>query len=156
MRQTSDLGSWYRIRQDVRHSIRAGSRFTDAYYRYWDNSYNDFNYSYVNVATDKYKYSTFAYDRLGIGNSSHGEPLNEIQSFLEVAALAELTMKLRNGTVEGISQKFDKIIHVGYEIPFKFFNKSSKNGWQRNMQKLISAQALFWFCANIRTRQHVS
>ena len=81
--------------------------------RYWDTAYNSFNYSYVNVATDKYSYCTFTYDRLGIGNSSHGEPLNEIQSFLEVAALKELTTKLRDGTVAGLSQKFDKVIHVG-------------------------------------------
>ncbi|KAL6719557.1 hypothetical protein ACLMJK_003799 [Lecanora helva] len=83
---------------------------------YWDNSYHDFNYSYVNVATDEYKYCTFAFDRLGIGNSSHGEPLNEIQSFLEVSALAELTNMLRNGTVPGISDRFSKIIHVGHSF----------------------------------------
>ena len=80
---------------------------------YWDNSYNNFNYSYVNVATDGYKHCTFAYDRLGIGNSSHGEPLNEIQATLEVAALAELTTMLRNGKVPGISQSFSKVTHVG-------------------------------------------
>lgn len=81
--------------------------------RYWDSSYNDFNYSYVNVATDTFKYCTLSYDRLGIGNSSHGEPLNEIQSFLEVAALAELTMMLRNGTFPGVNQAFEKVTHVG-------------------------------------------
>lgn len=81
--------------------------------RYWDLSYNNFNYSYVDVATDVYKYSTLAYDRLGIGNSSHGEPLDEIQSFLEIAALAELTMMLRNGTFPGVKQAFSKVTHVG-------------------------------------------
>ena len=86
---------------------------TDTCYRYWDTSYNNFNYSYVNVATDKYGYYTFAYDRLGIGNSSHGEPLNEIQATLEVAALAELTMKLRNGGIPEIQQTFSKVTHVG-------------------------------------------
>ncbi|KAH7409126.1 hypothetical protein BKA64DRAFT_388116 [Cadophora sp. MPI-SDFR-AT-0126] len=55
---------------------------------YWDLPYNDYNYSYLNVATDKYKYCTSSFDRLGIGNSSHGEPLNEIQAFLEIAATA--------------------------------------------------------------------
>ena len=81
--------------------------------RYWDLSYNDFNYSYVDVATDTYKSCTLAYDRLGIGNSSHGEPLDEIQSFLEIAALAELTLMLRNGTFPGVDQTFSKITHVG-------------------------------------------
>ena len=80
---------------------------------YWDLSYNNFNYSYVDVATDTYKYCTLSYDRLGIGNSSHGEPLNEIQAFLEIAALAELTMMLRNGTFPGVNQTFGKITHVG-------------------------------------------
>ena len=81
--------------------------------RYWDLSYNNFNYSYVDFATDKAKYCTLSYDRLGIGNSSHGEVLNEIQAALEVAALAELTMMLRKGTFPGITQTFDKITHVG-------------------------------------------
>lgn len=83
---------------------------------YWDLSYNNFNYSYVDVATDKYGYCTLAYDRLGIGNSSHGEPLNEIQITLEVAALAELTMMLRKGTFPGVKQTFDKITHVGHSF----------------------------------------
>ena len=80
---------------------------------YWDNSYNDFNYSYVNVATDQYKYCTLAYDRLGIGNSSHGEPLNEIQAFLEIQALVSLTTMLREGKVPGVNQTFNKVTHVG-------------------------------------------
>ncbi|CAD6584822.1 MAG: hypothetical protein ASARMPREDX12_001761 [Alectoria sarmentosa] len=83
---------------------------------YWDLSYNNFNYSYVDVATDAYKFCTLAYDRLGIGNSSHGEPLDEIQSFLEIAALAEMTLMLRNGTFPGVDQTFGKIIHVGHSF----------------------------------------
>ena len=81
--------------------------------RYWDLSYNNFNYSYVDYATDKSKYCTLSYDRLGIGNSSHGGVLNEIQASLEVAALAELTMMVRKGTFPGIKQTFNKITHVG-------------------------------------------
>ena len=81
--------------------------------RYWDLSYNNFNYSYVNVATDKHKYCTLSYDRLGIGNSSHGDPLNEIQASLEVAVLAELTMMLRKGTFPGVKRAFKKVVHVG-------------------------------------------
>ena len=85
-------------------------------YSYWDLSYNNFNYSYVDVATDGYKYCTLSYDRLGIGNSSHGEPLDEIQASLEVAALYELTMMLRNGTFPGVSTAFDKVVHVGHSF----------------------------------------
>ncbi|CAF9933106.1 MAG: hypothetical protein HETSPECPRED_008537 [Heterodermia speciosa] len=83
---------------------------------YWDNAYNNFNYSYVDVATDQYKYSTLSYDRLGIGNSSHGEPLNEIQSYLEVAALAKLTLMLRNGSFPGVPTAFRTITHVGHSF----------------------------------------
>lgn len=79
-------------------------------------SYNDFNYSYINVATDQYKYSTLSFDRLGVGNSSHGEPLNEIQAYLEVAATAELTRMLRNGTFPGVNTTFNKIVHVGHSF----------------------------------------
>jgi len=41
-------------------------------YRYWDLSFNDYNYSYVDYATS-HGYSALSFDRLGIGNSSHGE-----------------------------------------------------------------------------------
>lgn len=43
---------------------------------YWDLEYDNYSYSYVNVALDA-GYSTLAIDRLGIGNSSHGDPFNE-------------------------------------------------------------------------------
>ena len=84
--------------------------------RYWDLSYNNFNYSYVNIATDKYGYCTLTYDRLGIGNSSHGEPRDEIQANLEVAALYQLTMMLRSGTFPGINKSFEKVVHVGHSF----------------------------------------
>lgn len=84
--------------------------------RYWDLSFNNYNYSYVNVATDHYGYCTLSFDRLGIGNSSHGEPLNEIQSYIEVAATAELTKMLRNGTFPAVNHTFDKVVHVGHSF----------------------------------------
>lgn len=83
---------------------------------YWDLSFNDYNYSYIDVATDTYKYCTLSFDRLGIGNSSHGEPLNEIQSFLEVAATVQLTQMLRNGTFPGVNNTFSKVVHVGHSF----------------------------------------
>jgi len=84
--------------------------------RYWDLSFNNFNYSYVDVATDVYGYCTLALDRLGIGNSSHGEPLNEIQAPLEVSATAALTRMLRNGTFPNVSHAFQKVVHVGHSF----------------------------------------
>ncbi|KAF2673752.1 alpha/beta-hydrolase [Microthyrium microscopicum] len=83
---------------------------------YWDFSYNGYNYSYVNQAVDKYGYSTFSWDRLGVGESSHGEPINEIQVWLEVAALSSLTGLLRNGSLPGAGQKYEKLIHVGHSF----------------------------------------
>ncbi|KAK2000006.1 hypothetical protein LX36DRAFT_451726 [Colletotrichum falcatum] len=83
---------------------------------YWDFPANGHNYSYVGPAVDDYGYSTFSWDRLGIAESSHGEPINEIQGFLELAALKELTDKLRAGTVPGLNRTFEKIVHVGHSF----------------------------------------
>ena len=68
------------------------------------------------MATDRYHYATLSYDRLGIGMSSHGEPLDEIQASLEIAVLAELTMMLRNGSFPSLGQPFSKVIHVGHSF----------------------------------------
>lgn len=82
---------------------------------YWDLPINNYNYSYVAQALER-GYGTFAYDRLGIGQSSHGEPLNEIQSTLEVAALRALTTGLRDLTLPGIVDSYSKIFHVGHSF----------------------------------------
>ncbi|KAI0152500.1 Alpha/beta hydrolase family-domain-containing protein [Hypoxylon sp. NC0597] len=80
---------------------------------YWDFAAQDYNYSYVNAALAR-NYSTFAYDRLGLGASSRGEPVNEIQTGLEVAALHALTTQLRQTAVPGIEASYDKVLHVGH------------------------------------------
>jgi pimeloyl-ACP methyl ester carboxylesterase len=83
--------------------------------RYWDLSFANYNYSYVDAAT-KAGYCTLSYDRLGIGNSSHGEPRDEIQINLEIEALHQLTMMLQNGSYPGVNQTFGKTIHVGHSF----------------------------------------
>ena len=83
---------------------------------YWDLSVNDYNYSYAAVANDDYGFSTFAWDRLGIAESEHGEPVNEIQSTLEIGALKTLTEQLRDGSIDGIGCGFDKVVHVGHSF----------------------------------------
>ena len=83
---------------------------------YWDLSYHNFQQSYVKDAVDKHNYSTLSYDRLGIGQSSHGEPRDEIQSFLEIQALRTLTTMLRDGKFPNAKHKFSKIIHVGHSF----------------------------------------
>ncbi|GKT56797.1 alpha/beta-hydrolase [Colletotrichum tofieldiae] len=82
---------------------------------YWDFPANGYNYSYVGPVVDDYGYSTFSWDRLGIAESSHGDPVSEIQGWLELAALKALTDKLRAGTVPGLCT-FEKIVHVGHSF----------------------------------------
>ncbi|KAF2260400.1 alpha/beta-hydrolase [Lojkania enalia] len=82
---------------------------------YWDLSFNDYNYSYVEVAINN-GYTTLAIDRLGIGNSSHGDPINAIQAQAEIEALNSVTAQLRSGHIPGISQAFSKVIHVGHSF----------------------------------------
>jgi pimeloyl-ACP methyl ester carboxylesterase len=85
---------------------------------YWDFPYNNYNYSYVNQAVDYQGYDAFFWDRLGVGNSSHGDPINEIQASLEIAALGELTNLLASNSIPQLkcSQKPDKIVHVGHSF----------------------------------------
>ncbi|KAG8425970.1 hypothetical protein J3459_008569 [Metarhizium acridum] len=82
---------------------------------YWDFPFGSYNYSYVNRALDA-GYSTLTWDRLGIGHSSHGDPVNEIQIFLEVAALKALTDIARHGQLCGVSHRFDKTVHLGHSF----------------------------------------
>ncbi|KAI1416738.1 hypothetical protein F5Y13DRAFT_177299 [Hypoxylon sp. FL1857] len=80
---------------------------------YWDFAAQDRKYSYVDAALAR-NYSTFAYDRLGLGGSSRGEPVNEIQTGLEVSALHALTMQLRQVAVPGVDAFYDRVLHVGH------------------------------------------
>lgn len=82
---------------------------------YWDYSFNNYNYSYVNRAIEE-GYSTLAWDRLGIAESSHGEPVNEIQAPLEIAALKELTQRVHDGNVCGLGSRFKKFVHIGHSF----------------------------------------
>jgi pimeloyl-ACP methyl ester carboxylesterase len=83
---------------------------------YWNSPFNSGNYSYSAVAVDKYGYATFAWDRLGIAQSSHGDPVQEIQALLEVDGLRALTQGLRDGCIEGVDDDFEKIVHVGHSF----------------------------------------
>lgn len=88
--------------------------FTNCY-RYWDLSFDNYNYSYVNTALAS-GYSTLAIDRYGIGNSSHGDPFNEIQANSEVEALNEVTKKIRAGSIHEIPCSYEKVIHIGHSF----------------------------------------
>jgi hypothetical protein len=82
------------------------------YSSYWNVPFNNYNYSYT---TDQYGYATFAWDRFGIGQSSHGNPVEIVQAFLEVDGLRALTEGLRDGTIEGVP-KFEKVVHAGHSF----------------------------------------
>ena len=96
---------------------------------YWDIPYNNYNYSYVSEVVDQYGYTTFSWDRLGVGMSDHGDPLSVIQAPLEVAALAALTNMLRAGSIPGISSKPKNFVHVGQSFGaynYQIFEQSPK------------------------------
>jgi pimeloyl-ACP methyl ester carboxylesterase len=77
--------------------------------------YQNYNYSYVNTALAS-GYSTLAIDRLGIGNSSHGDPFNEIQAQAEVEALNAVTTKLRSGSIPQVGKAYKTVVHVGHSF----------------------------------------
>ncbi|KAL8868118.1 MAG: hypothetical protein Q9174_005205, partial [Haloplaca sp. 1 TL-2023] len=83
---------------------------------YWDLPFNDFNYSYTDVAVDHYGFCTLSIDRLGEGNSSKADPLNVLQAPAEMSVLYELTSMLRNGTLPNVPHAFTKIVHVGHSF----------------------------------------
>ncbi|KAF3062060.1 hypothetical protein GL218_04232 [Daldinia childiae] len=80
---------------------------------YWDFPAHAFNYSYANAALAR-NYSVFFFDRPGIGQSSHGDTVAEIQSNLELSALYALTTKLRRGSIRGVRARYERIVHVGH------------------------------------------
>ncbi|RMZ72293.1 catalytic [Pyrenophora seminiperda CCB06] len=82
---------------------------------YWDLDFDNYTYSYVNVAL-KAGYSTLAIDRLGTGLSSQGDPINEIQAQAEVEALNAVTVMLRNGEIPNVGRSYKKVIHVGHSF----------------------------------------
>ncbi|KAG6137812.1 hypothetical protein E4U12_000293 [Claviceps purpurea] len=82
---------------------------------YWDYPYHNWNYSYVREAL-RDGYSTLSWDRLGVGESSHGEAVNEIQIALEIAALKAVTEMAREGKIPQVCRQFSKLIHVGHSF----------------------------------------
>ncbi|KAL1961579.1 hypothetical protein VTN77DRAFT_1431 [Rasamsonia byssochlamydoides] len=82
---------------------------------YWDLPFNNFNYSYIDVALDA-GFCTLSLDRLGIGNSSIADPISIIQAPAEVSALFELNSMLRAGTLPGVPHTFGTIVNVGHSF----------------------------------------
>jgi pimeloyl-ACP methyl ester carboxylesterase len=86
---------------------------------YWDLPPPFANYSYVATVVDA-GYSTLAIDRLGVGGSSRGDPINEIQAALHVEALASITQLIRNGTFWSQCVSYSSLTSTSI---------SQRNGW---------------------------
>jgi pimeloyl-ACP methyl ester carboxylesterase len=88
----------------------------------FDKSYWDFfsaSYSYQDAAALK-GYTTFAYDRLGIGLSEHPDAIQIVQAPLEIAIAHSLIQMLRSGSIASTS--FSKVIGVGHSLGSELTN----------------------------------
>ncbi|KAJ5182470.1 alpha/beta-hydrolase [Penicillium capsulatum] len=70
-------------------------------------------YDWTHFATDK-GYATLAIDRPGVGNSSHPDPLLEVQASLEAEVLHQIVLQLRQGKIK--DKKFSKVLFVGHSL----------------------------------------
>jgi hypothetical protein len=75
---------------------------------YWDIAPG---YSYVDAAALA-GYATIAYNRLGVGNSDHPDPLQVVQGTVDVEIQHGLTQLLRNGWVNG--RKYQNVVAAGH------------------------------------------
>ena len=89
-----------------------GTAMTDIR-RYWDFPYDNYAYSYIDSAVDKYGFSTLSYDRFGIGNSTHADPVNMVQAPAEISALYQINTMLRTGALGMGLPAFKSIANVG-------------------------------------------
>jgi hypothetical protein len=79
-----------------------------------DSTYWDFatDYSYINAAAAA-GYATFSYDRLGVGNPAHPDPIQTVQAALQVEILHQLVVLLR--AAPGLGGKlFKNVVGVGH------------------------------------------
>ncbi|KAL9108106.1 MAG: hypothetical protein Q9227_007081 [Pyrenula ochraceoflavens] len=81
---------------------------------YWDLPFDNYAYSYVDAAVDSFGYSTLSYDRFGIGNSSHADPVNVVQAPAEISALYQINTALRNGSLPAGIPPFKSVVNVGH------------------------------------------
>ncbi|RDW65163.1 catalytic protein [Coleophoma crateriformis] len=81
----------------------------------FDKSYWDLasGYSYVDAAAVA-GYPTFSYDRLGTGASDHPDPIQVVQSSLQVDIAHNLIQFLRRGGFAG--QSFSRVVAVGHSF----------------------------------------
>ena len=77
---------------------------------YWDIPFPGLSYVEAAAAAG---YATLAYSRLGVGGSSHPDPLQAMQVAVEYEVLHALVAQLRGGLG---GQKWAKVVHVGHSF----------------------------------------
>ncbi|KAK4539288.1 hypothetical protein LTR36_000814 [Oleoguttula mirabilis] len=83
---------------------------------YWSWGGAESQYSYVRAATAA-GFATLSYDRIGNGLSSNPDPYTIQQGPIELAILAALTGKLRNGTIDScVPKPKRKVYHIGHSF----------------------------------------
>lgn len=70
-------------------------------------------YSWASYASRR-GYATLSIDRLGMGSSSHPDPVNVVQVPLQAAILDKIATKLRTGKIGG--RRFRKVHYVGHSL----------------------------------------
>lgn len=70
-------------------------------------------YSYVDYAAEE-GYTTFLYDRLGVGLSDHPDPIQVVQTPLEAAVGHSLVQLLRTGHIA--ARPFSQVVGVGHSF----------------------------------------
>jgi pimeloyl-ACP methyl ester carboxylesterase len=85
---------------------------------YWagiDFKYPGFSeeYSWVAHAASQ-GYTTLAIDNLGNGLSDHPDPLNVVQTPIQIDIIRSIVQGLRFGSFSSISQSYEKVIFAGY------------------------------------------
>jgi pimeloyl-ACP methyl ester carboxylesterase len=69
-------------------------------------------------------YATFAFDRLGNGQSDHPDPLIITQSVYQAQLYANLAQALKAGTVTGVPKTFTKVRKDNDALSFHLFISS--------------------------------
>lgn len=70
-------------------------------------------YSYIDYAAEQ-GYTTFSYDRLGVGLSDHPDAIQTVQLPLQVAIAHELVQLLRTGGIS--NHTFDHVVGIGHSF----------------------------------------
>ncbi|KAK3680792.1 hypothetical protein LTR37_021057 [Vermiconidia calcicola] len=87
--------------------------------RYWDAELEPEEHSWVEASL-RAGYPILTYDRLGAGQSDHPNAYKVVQAGLELEILRQLTVMLRNGTLQSAmgqgSESSTRVVHVGHSF----------------------------------------